>query len=382
MVVINKNLNIMKNTLLIIVFLLFYRKTSAQSVTIDPNTTNNNNAIIKMDNITNAGIIIPRLTTNQRIVLPIQLGLYVFDIDTKTFWFHNGIGWIEQKNLTLPFSQTFNASMNDQVGIRLTTNDANSIKGTAFFANNSYAPANNIGYALGGFASSANGNILAAGVYGEAGLSGVGVWGKGDSFGGRFETFNPSVGTALRTIGKIQFIGIGETSGKVLTSDASGYATWQNLPNVSPNIGFYAHTVATNTIAQSTSLLIPFTATRFNDGSSFNINGSGQNKNKFATSVAGMYHFDAKIIWGTSGGTSYYKHELELRVENSAGNTIFSSIHPQNFYIPEQGSNQISVNVVLSVGDKVFLIAKHTSTTTLDLSTVADECFFSGYKVY
>lgn len=63
------------------------------------------------------------------------------------------------------------------------------------------------------------------GVYGEA-PGGVGVYGVTTTgSAGYFKAFGS--GNALGTQGKLSFTGIGEGQGKVLTSDASGNATWQ-----------------------------------------------------------------------------------------------------------------------------------------------------------
>ncbi|MCW3089513.1 MAG: hypothetical protein JWP81_582 [Ferruginibacter sp.] len=45
---------------------------------------------------TKSGLLIPRMTTAQRIIIPSPAtGLQVFDTDTKSFWFWDGIGWMQ-----------------------------------------------------------------------------------------------------------------------------------------------------------------------------------------------------------------------------------------------------------------------------------------------
>jgi hypothetical protein len=45
---------------------------------------------------TNSGLLIPRMTTAQRTAITSPAtGLQVFDMDNNSFWFYNGIGWIE-----------------------------------------------------------------------------------------------------------------------------------------------------------------------------------------------------------------------------------------------------------------------------------------------
>ncbi|MES2795335.1 MAG: hypothetical protein V4683_05180 [Bacteroidota bacterium] len=103
----------------------------------------------------NKGLLIPRVTTPNRIVLSGE-GMVVFDTDTKTFWFHNGTTWVN--------------------------NWVNS-------GNNIY-----------------NGN---------SGNVGIG-------------TNNPT--TKLDLNGSLKIVNGTQGNAKVLTSDPSGLATWQNLP--------------------------------------------------------------------------------------------------------------------------------------------------------
>lgn len=82
----------------IILFLFLSYNTWAQSVTIDPNTATNGSAIIKAQS-TSAGTLIPNVTTAQRTVIASpQKGLLVFDTNTGSFWFYNGVAWSELIN--------------------------------------------------------------------------------------------------------------------------------------------------------------------------------------------------------------------------------------------------------------------------------------------
>jgi hypothetical protein len=96
------------------------------------------------------------------------------------------------------------------------------------------------GWGVAGFAKE-GGLGYGAGVLGSVGFNltgngngGYGVYGTNDNIGGSggfFEDNNGSTTSyALKTTGKLKFNGIGEAAGKVLTSDASGNATWGNLP--------------------------------------------------------------------------------------------------------------------------------------------------------
>src|SRR5437899_1898746 len=65
---------------------------------------------------TTKGMLVPRVTTAQRtaFVSPAD-GLWVYDTDTKTFWyFTSGVGWLQIANsvstLTIPFSASANSA--------------------------------------------------------------------------------------------------------------------------------------------------------------------------------------------------------------------------------------------------------------------------------
>ena len=85
----------MKKLIYTLIILLNCGKSFAQSVTIDPKAATNGSAIIKAQS-TNAGTLIPNMTSAQRLAISLPLkGLLVFDTDSATFWFHNGNSWVE-----------------------------------------------------------------------------------------------------------------------------------------------------------------------------------------------------------------------------------------------------------------------------------------------
>lgn len=77
----------------LIFFCIICCRSIAQSVIIDPNSTNSSIIEAKSNN---SGVLISKLTSTQRnaIVSPIA-GLLVFDIDTNSFWYFNGSVWQE-----------------------------------------------------------------------------------------------------------------------------------------------------------------------------------------------------------------------------------------------------------------------------------------------
>lgn len=57
-------------------------------------STPNTSALLDVQSTTK-GMLIPRMTTIQRLLIPPAKGLLVFDNSTSSFWFHNGSGWEE-----------------------------------------------------------------------------------------------------------------------------------------------------------------------------------------------------------------------------------------------------------------------------------------------
>jgi hypothetical protein len=83
----------MKKIEILSFLLLFSIKVIAQSVTINPQA--NNSGIINVQS-TNKGVLVPNMTSAQRVaIVPLQNGLLVFDTTTNTFWFYNGTAWLE-----------------------------------------------------------------------------------------------------------------------------------------------------------------------------------------------------------------------------------------------------------------------------------------------
>src|SRR5258708_1818203 len=80
--------------LLLLIAILFYKSSFAQSVGIGTATPNASSMLeIKSSS---KGLLIPRTSTASRtaIVNPAK-GLMVYDTTTSSFWFHNGSAWVQ-----------------------------------------------------------------------------------------------------------------------------------------------------------------------------------------------------------------------------------------------------------------------------------------------
>jgi hypothetical protein len=121
-------------------------------------------------------------------------------------------------------------------------------KSTTSYSIGVYGIQNGGGFGVAGSVKEAGAFGWGAGVFGEAGLNGVatgnggyGVYGANNNTGGTAGYFSDLYGSstsyALKTNGKIQLANIGETAGKVLTSDATGNASWQSLSGTHNHYG-------------------------------------------------------------------------------------------------------------------------------------------------
>src|SRR3954462_10798803 len=67
--------------------------TKAQNVAINTDGSKADpNAIVDIKS-SSKGLLIPRMTTAQRMKIPQTNGMLVYDMNTKTFWFSNGESW-------------------------------------------------------------------------------------------------------------------------------------------------------------------------------------------------------------------------------------------------------------------------------------------------
>jgi hypothetical protein len=82
-------------TISMLSFILFSSiwNSSAQNVAINTDGSKADpNAIVDIKS-SNKGLLIPRMSTAQRVRIPHTNGLMVYDITTKSFWFSNGESW-------------------------------------------------------------------------------------------------------------------------------------------------------------------------------------------------------------------------------------------------------------------------------------------------
>ena len=91
-------LEVMKKKLLLfnVLSFSFIYNSYSQNVAINADGSLPHTSAILDIKSTEKGMLVPRMTTAQRIAVAAPAtGLQVFDSDTKSFWFYNGVGWVQ-----------------------------------------------------------------------------------------------------------------------------------------------------------------------------------------------------------------------------------------------------------------------------------------------
>lgn len=277
--------------------------------------------------------------------------------------------------LTLPYSGT---SAADNIAQFRITNTSSTQKTAGLFENTNptnYQPAlTGINTSTGGFGSgveglanaNTNGNI-SIGVRGSvlgAGSSGAGIYGYaenaygiygytdggkgiigfsgGTGTGGYFQSDAP--GFALRTQGPLRFINIGEGAGKVLTSDATGKATWQNV--ITPKVHFSSTGGSTQTITNAGIQFIN-TWVGLDEAGGANYNPA---TGEYTIPVAGYYSVKAQMGLATSTSIAGSQANIRILVDDNSAKISYSE-----HSIPMQFYSDTSVNLekTFTAGQKI-----------------------------
>jgi len=113
-------------------FLLLTATLRAQNVAINTDGSKANPSAILDIKSSSKGLLIPRMTTSQRIKIPQTTGLMVYDVTTKSFWYSDGESW---KNMSAELSVATTDAW-------LLTGNAGTVDGTNFLGTTDNVPLN------------------------------------------------------------------------------------------------------------------------------------------------------------------------------------------------------------------------------------------------
>ncbi|MCP9751454.1 complement C1q domain-containing protein [Ferruginibacter sp. HRS2-29] len=242
-----------------------------------------------------------------------------------------------------------------------------------------------------GFSGSVPTIYAGTGVLGTSG-NGIGVMGYSQKSGSSSiygyseasdivsgDFYNLANGRALRTNGKVQISGQGAAAGRVLTSDASGNATWQAIPTPAPATVAFSASLTSNVVINSNTGIAPNTYTaQYNDGGGFNA-GS------FTAPSAGIYSFTVNVGLSQPAFANALRIYVQLNVN---GVTPPGCSHIG--YLPPNsvGAHTITSSHILKLaaGDEVyvsFLSSAATGSTSTTINGGGGEytTTFAGVKV-
>ena len=248
--------------------------------------------------------------------------------------------------LTLPFTAS-DGSAGSSFIVSNTNGAANGISGQAYGTGNGVQ-----GFTSGG-----------KGIYGSAN-AGTGVDAYSNT--GTAGVFTSNNGLAIKTVtgnveinGKLKMIDGTQAAGRVLTADANGLASWQNLPAAPASVDIYGSRMTANLTVSSSGVGTIITGWT-------NIGQSGGNNYNFATGVytipvTGFYQVNGTILWDAIPTNC----QLSLVLNYNSGTTISQSAHPSN---NQFGTTcNISLGRRFNAGDKISFTARQSSGNDVSL---------------
>lgn len=331
-----------------------------------------------------AGSLIPSATINPSQLTNVGAGMN----DVLKF---NGTNWVPGTIPSGTLSLPYNVADSNVTSFAITNTSA--IGGSAIFGKASTSNVNASG--IRGESVGTNGN----GVYGKAaGTSSLGVLGQnttgvgvkgisnssrgveGISTSGTALYGSSGTGYALETNGYVKLGGsnMNPSDGAVLTSDASGNATWKNV-----KVGFQAgeSVPASSNIIAGTLTKLKFHTQLYDVSNNFNVEAASTDKSTFIAPVSGLYHFDARCQLHVPSSSNQQLVEAYIFF-NLNGN----SVRYDGIINPAAQTNEIYLNtrlnedIHLNAGDKLDVRIYQTTYTGITCNYY--DTYFSGHLVF
>jgi C1q domain len=205
-------------------------------------------------------------------------------------------------------------------------------------------------------------------IHGES-INGTGMKGYGNNLGSTGVVGSSLAGTgvfatsftgkALDVNGNVKISGgnTNPSSGAVLTSDASGNATWKKN-----NVSFSVNT-SVNTIPEITQTKVEF-STEDHDLQSNFLNYAGSittNSSKFTASIAGVYNFSAALEFFMLSSFDNFTSASIILVKNGVDIGRMDGV-PHNAFSSSTVDLSITRSVHLNVNDKVWVMVRQANS--------------------
>jgi hypothetical protein len=180
---------------------------------------------------------------------------------------------------------------------------------------------------------------------------------------------NPSA--KLEVAGQIKITGGNPGMGKVLMSDATGLASWQDG---AAKIGFNViQSSAPIAVPDANNFVVPFASEQFDDGNVYNTGTYS-----FTAPGNGLYHFSARVSWEAFTAEAPAA-ALIIRVNGTTVEGISQTIPASTSSITPMA---LQADIKLFAGDVVDVVVFQDSGYDQNLRLTWPDVGFSGYKVY
>ncbi|MCE7070444.1 hypothetical protein LZG74_09030 [Dyadobacter sp. CY327] len=312
---------------------------------------------------TDKGLLIPRislqsLTDNATIPNP-ATALLIYNtnagIGKKGFFYNSGTSG--------------NPIWSSVGGLEFPSYNSPNVNAAAFYLENQSQSANAIGiqattnYGVGLHGST----VFGQGVVGYAFQNGTGVLAEAQN----------TLGTALKVKGKINIAGPGQSpgAGKVLTSDANGYATWENMGG---SVAFSASGIkggGSEKLPPGISK-VPFAVEEYDLGNNYN-DVNAANHSTFTAPLNGIYRFEMALNFNGQIQDPGFKAGLALIRTRNGASTQISEL---NVEFEANGIIAYSRTCEALIGDQ-FHIDVYISKAGVELFVQPDANYFSGHLV-
>lgn len=193
-------------------------------------------------------------------------------------------------------------------------------------------------------------------------------------FGGRvgINVASGVPGAQLEVNGAVKITDGLQGAGKVLTSDASGLASW--LPPASGSGAFKALVTSTQNIPTGSNTNIIYTSKDYDDATAFF-------STQYNVPATGLYHFDVQVNWDITPVASPTRYDMVLTVNGSPAHATFMEL-PANAGFNR--TQQINCDLKLTAGQTLSVYLWQNSgllQSILGITGSLRYSYFSGRRV-